>query len=746
MSLIEDIQSGDYSEELLPFDPADYNRTADSKEMLFSDDDLQAYLDDRANLSKSQEAQIQAYLIKQASSNHSIFSKYSKSTKLPTRIYTSDDNLHPDYQNGDTQSQNYLTKTPVFNSKYFNFSTDSEEILFSEDDLQSYLQGRGNLSLAQEAQIKAYLAKQTSLDNNTFSRYLTSTRKPTKTLTYDDKLQIYPEGQTNLSLSKQLQSSESASQKFTSTIPYTTGKRTGGIRPSESVVNGSSEFDDSIEQHSDIYTDSNDDNNISIDMLDNYSQLSTSTTINTSLEDVQVTISSDVTKSEIDDPINRRSTVSSFDQLTQDISNTNLTLSTLSLNDLSIIEDHSLVTQFKPTVIDDSVTVHLDDYDQQKAVEDDDDKVNPPLLPTKLKSTTDPNFSHSSSLSVDIDISSTPHSSSPLTLSSTTLLPSRRSRLSSPLHRSLSSSSTKSPKFTRFSSSKLFSEITKTTPLLSSEVTMLDSRPTTMLSYSTLFPSSTSTLQSSHKFSTMQTTDTAITSNIPKQKSITTPSSPFTTHHPRFKLTSSSTPLLTTDEQILTTKSDQYTYTSPKIHMETSSLPYVSSTRLFTTLVPGTNLDSSSTIMSDKTSSRSSIITTDEENLALSDNRPLETTEILSQLSDKYQEGLITTQSSFELASTMFPHFYKSKTSSTPEYATFDRIHPSPESTLPFMRRTSYPSTTSTITTTTERRYRTRKQKITRWQTQQLSTTTTSSSTTTIIIPSYQTTSIHGIS
>jgi hypothetical protein len=154
--------------------------------------------------------------------------------------------------------------------------------------------------------------------------------------------------------------------------------------------------------------------------------------------------------------------------------------------------------------------------------------------------------------------------------------------------------------------------------------------------------------------------------------------------------------------------------------------------------------------MSDKTSSSFPITTIDDENLILSDdNRLLETTETLpisSTLSpsftDKYQEELTSTHPSFELRSTMFPHFYTSEILSTLEHTTSDRTPPLLQSTLPIMRRTSYPSTTSTITTTTVRRYRTRKQKITRWQTQQSSSTTTTATT----IPSYQTISIHGMS
>jgi hypothetical protein len=202
----------------------------------------------------------------------------------------------------------------------------------------------------------------------------------------------------------------------------------------------------------------------------------------------------------------------------------------------------------------------------------------------------------------------------------------------------------------------------------------------------------------------MQTTDIALTSNIPKEKSITTLSDlsstpfPFTTDHLRSKSSMSSKSLLNPDEQLFTTKSEQYKSKPSKTRIETSSLPYAQSTRISSTLFPSTNLDFSSTKLSDKTSSRSTIITVDEKHLAL------ETTDILP--------------------STSFPHTSKSKTLSTLEHTTFDRI---------------YPSTTSTSITTTTPRLRTGKQKVTRWQTQQLPSTAT-------IVPSYLTTTIHGMS
>jgi hypothetical protein len=360
---------------------------------------------------------------------------------------------------------------------------------------------------------------------------------------------------------------------------------------------------------------------------------------------------------------------------------------------------------------------------------------------------------HSSTMSVNANISSTLHPLSPFLRFNTTLLPSHRSRFSSPLHHSPTRSSTKAPKFSQFSSSKRFSGRTKTkTPLLA-DTDSMDSDLTTVPSDSTVLSSFTSTPQSSHQFLSIQTTDAAKTSDIFKQKPITTlsrmPSSlPFTTHHSRSTPTISSTSSLTTDEQPLKTKFEYYTSKPAGTNIESSSLSYEKSTEIFPTnyqsilitLAPSTNLDVSST--------RSIITFTDEKNLAISDHQPLETTETLqlsSTRTDKYQEGSISTQTPFKSTSMMFPQFYKAKTSSTLAHSTFDISHPSTQSNLPIRRRTSYLSTTSTITTTISR-YRTRKQKMTRWQTQPLSTTTTTSSLTTTIIPSYQTTLIYSMS
>ncbi|CAF3690181.1 unnamed protein product, partial [Adineta steineri] len=165
----QDQHGEDYLEELLPLDPTYLNSTKDSEKILFTVDDLRAYLQGNENLSPAQQKQIEAYLERQFSLNRTIFSKHPIS-----------ENTHDAEQT--TKLKDFLKKIPLINSTYFNLTTDSEQVFISKDDLQSYLEGRGNLSKTQETQIQAYLAKQSASDQNIFSKYLTSTNKPKRPL------------------------------------------------------------------------------------------------------------------------------------------------------------------------------------------------------------------------------------------------------------------------------------------------------------------------------------------------------------------------------------------------------------------------------------------------------------------------------------------------------------------------------------------------------------------------------------
>ncbi|CAF4384749.1 unnamed protein product, partial [Rotaria sp. Silwood2] len=683
----------------------DLNRTVGREEILFSDDDLRSFLEGRANLSYSQKAQIEAYLSRQSSLTQSTFPSVSTSTKTLAKKHTSVGNIFSSFQTEKTPQQRYVTKSLVPDSIDISRVVDSQEISVSDDDLQSYLEGRSNLSLAEDAQIRAYLAKQTSLNKITFSRYLTSKNTPTEISTADEKLEGFSEETSfsrstppqsigfhpfskylNGTLSSSRASLKLALQNSASVIPITTKNPTDIRRLWQSNINGSNDFDRSIEQLSNVFTESSDDRDLSIHSLNEYSQLSTSksfispfqrdtyvtsakqslhsrTSIKTPLKELLVTIPLDRTKSDfifgeksgIDNQIHRLSTVSSSDQLTRDISDVNLISSTLSINDSSIVKNHSLVTQFSSILIDKNATIHSYNNNQQVTVHDDDDKINVSLFSTKLKSTMDWKISqstprqlistkvqsisfdktskspadiktgqtssnlviilpdnmttidslplvthesntqttvhqtqisspkthtikvsttlqnltllqnqsnindtskpydivrdnlndesinikqisrlptlitndtlilittsgyinqnikdeishkHSSAMSVDANVTSIFRSSLPLITSNTTLLPSRRSPLSSPLHYSRPYSSTKSPKFTSLSSSKLFSDRTTITTTTSTTTT---TTTTTTTSTSTI----TTTTSTTTTTTTSTTTTTTTTS------------------------------------------------------------------------------------------------------------------------------------------------------------------------------------------------------------------------------------------
>ncbi|CAF4339507.1 unnamed protein product, partial [Rotaria sp. Silwood2] len=174
---IEDIRSQDYDSKIPLSDSKNLNRTKDTEGISFSDDDLRSFLEDPSNFTKSQKEKIQAYLNKQSSTSRSESFKSLPSTKLPTTKYTYHDSKKSHFDNHDTQPQDYLTKTPLSDSKDFNPTIDTE-IFFSDDDLQSFLEGRANFSNNQKEQIETYLNKQSSTNRSAFSKYLTSTKLP----------------------------------------------------------------------------------------------------------------------------------------------------------------------------------------------------------------------------------------------------------------------------------------------------------------------------------------------------------------------------------------------------------------------------------------------------------------------------------------------------------------------------------------------------------------------------------------
>ena len=144
----------------------DSNIISDTGEILFTNDDLKSFLQGYSNISDIAKKNIQNYLSKESSFPESFFSKFSTSTTEPRR----NQSLNDDYQ------------SIVFDPKHFNLSMAPEDILFTIDDLQSYLQGQANLSRAQEEQIQAILTNLTSVTNTTLEDYLVKVRQSTSSM------------------------------------------------------------------------------------------------------------------------------------------------------------------------------------------------------------------------------------------------------------------------------------------------------------------------------------------------------------------------------------------------------------------------------------------------------------------------------------------------------------------------------------------------------------------------------------
>ncbi|CAF4767381.1 unnamed protein product, partial [Rotaria sp. Silwood1] len=291
------------------------------------------------------------------------------------------------------------------------------------------------------------------------------------------------------------------------------------------------------------------------------------------------------------------------------------------------------------------------------------------------------NQTNSSSISTDVNISTTLHSSSPFVVSSTVPILTINSQLSSPLHPSLSHSSTTLTKINRLSSSKYFSATTTTI-----------SAPPTMLP-----PSSINLLQ---------TTDLSTSSDITEKNSISiffdeSFSSSYTS-------TTSSLSSTATNDQFISKFSNIFYDESltSTISLESSTTDY---TILSTIVTTSTNLDLTTTVQTNEYSSLRLETTNDEQNLVITN----EDSEIHTSF-----------QSSSEITSTIFLDVHNSET----EHSTLVVTYPSTRSRRPTRRRTSKLSTISTTTSTKSTDvYRTRRRKITHWKSR-ISTVNTSTS------------------
>ncbi|CAF3870500.1 unnamed protein product [Rotaria magnacalcarata] len=421
-------------------EPHDEGKETESQRIMFSDDELRSFLEGRANLSKKKKEKIEIYLNHQSLSNQSSFSRSSTIAKVPIGINPSNNKVDHYDENARTYSGNYLTTIRPSDSKDSSASTASESIIFSDDDVQSYLQGRSNLSSIQETQIQAYLAKQTSSNGSVFSRYFTSTGKPTP----HDESWIVPDRLTNISLrdpqgslhpgslpkidfnstSRRVTPSKSISQNLSSMKPFTNSPTTILQRPWQSTGNQTHDLSKSIEKRQNISSDSNYDNNLQIDTFNEHSQLLKSTTnpssddhdeyydtenkekpfdsseddsnqlsswpthstvsMNTDeAKEILTTIFSDE-KSKIDKSMHRLSTISLSERLTRDKSN---------IHDSSILKDHNLVTKPNGIHTDKGSTLHFTNSNEQAIVQEDDVYVNLSISITKFESKPHSTFS-----------------------------------------------------------------------------------------------------------------------------------------------------------------------------------------------------------------------------------------------------------------------------------------------------------------------------------------------------------------
>ncbi|CAF1678343.1 unnamed protein product, partial [Adineta ricciae] len=222
--ITSDAEIEDFLENIVDISSNVFNISTDSESRTISKDDLRSYLKGHGNLSKAQEAQIQTYLHELSATNSALFSKYFTSTQKPQKIpqernqsstidtdddidseislpsgsessssqYSTTTRVSParapvDDHNEEEKFKDFLRKIPQTDSNYYNIFSGPGGQLFSKDDLLSFLEGRSNLSKEQQAQIQAYLIKESPADQETFVKFLTSTTKQPTTTTFSSK-------------------------------------------------------------------------------------------------------------------------------------------------------------------------------------------------------------------------------------------------------------------------------------------------------------------------------------------------------------------------------------------------------------------------------------------------------------------------------------------------------------------------------------------------------------------------------
>ena len=170
------------------FDPKFLNRTINIEGTIFSVNDLYSYLEGQGNFSTKERSLIKAYLANQSLSNDNIFTKYLKGTNKTSIPGVLGDNIP--FEDQDDQSKLAEEIIRSLNSKFLNRTIDIDGTIFSVNDIRSYLEGKANLTESQKTQIQTYLNKQISTNRSVFSKFLTSTKKPTGTFIPDNNSRL----------------------------------------------------------------------------------------------------------------------------------------------------------------------------------------------------------------------------------------------------------------------------------------------------------------------------------------------------------------------------------------------------------------------------------------------------------------------------------------------------------------------------------------------------------------------------
>ena len=632
-SLSTSSSTDDYISKLISYASKHLNRTSNGTDGLLSEDIIRSYLQGRDNLSPNEEALFQNLLSKNASERQNILAEYASSTGKP------------------------ISHGPM---------------LFSEETIRSYLEGRANLTDSEKVQLDALLSKELASNSSVMSKYLwtTTTTKSTEMLPFErSRSTIYPYPPTGLVLSK-----------FTPARPFITRRPGHSIPPNTGNGTGvSDELDDHYDYH----------DNPRMNDTDEGSQFSTP----------------NVFFSRKQPSSTHKSNLASEERVTQfqstpighiDSINANGTASDSGLTSTNDTERSEQATTDRP--------------DTRRSSSATDDQSIDPFR------TVQPDGSHRR-FSLDFNVTAIPYPFSPFSIPYQTVPPSHHVPLSSPLHGSLAHSSTEAPESRRSSSS-------------SSALLSVSTPPATMIQ---------SGLVSSDDPNVQTTSFDIVPSTIlPEQSSVSSKKPPLTPKTKYSKASVKSSPKPRT--KFTGTTTARYRAMSP--------------TRS-TDAIPG----SSSTPSPDKVSTFS---TDDDENLALppDQSREVTTTRRIPFISPpsvthRVDEEFIPNKPPFERTSTVPP--LSDKSPSTPA-----RDHPIDPVTDPwwyqpfpstrpplriYTRRRSSKrpmeistTTTSTVsTTTTVRPYRSRKQKIIRWQTR-----SSTSLATTSILPVYQPTTVVG--